>query len=85
MSIHWEIGNAFSAMFKKGSLNIEGANLALEAYEQIPIEFVDVALEQTLEISSARNIYAYDAYLLQCARLTATPLLTLDHSLKHHA
>jgi len=82
MSVHWEIGNAFSAMFKRKSLNIELAKQALTAYREIPIKFVDIPLEKTLEISHAQNIYAYDAYLIQCAQQTSTSLLTLDNRLK---
>ncbi|VAW88389.1 FIG01041230: hypothetical protein [hydrothermal vent metagenome] len=85
ISIHWEIGNAFSAMFKRKKSNIEKAKLALTAYRQIPIKFVDVPLEQTLEISNALEIYAYDAYLIQCAQQTSTSLLTLDNGLKSAA
>jgi len=81
-SVHWEIGNAFSAMFKRKSSNIEVAKLALAAYREIPIKFIDVALEHALEISHALNMYAYDAYLIQCAQQTSTPLLTLDKGLK---
>jgi len=82
MSVHWEIGNAFSAMFKRQSSNIELAKQALSAYREIPIKFVDIPLEKTLEISHAQNIYAYDAYLIQCAQQTSTSLLTLDKGLK---
>ncbi len=82
MSVHWEIGNAFSAMFKRRSPNIELAKQALTAYREIPIKFMDVPLEKTLEISHAQNIYAYDAYLIQCAQQTSTSLLTLDNGLK---
>jgi len=82
MSVHWEIGNAFSAMFKRKSLNIKLAKQALTAYREIPIKFVDIPLEKTLEISHAQNIYAYDAYLIQCAQQTSTSLLTLDNRLK---
>ncbi len=81
-SLHWEIGNAFSAMFKRKSSNIELAKMALAAYREIPVKFIDVSLEQALEISHALNIYAYDAYLIQCAQQTSTPLLTLDRGLK---
>jgi len=38
-SIHWEIANAFSAMFKKNRLTIEEAVNALAIYKQIPIRF----------------------------------------------
>ncbi len=85
ISVHWEIGNAFSAMFKRRSATIEQAQQAVKAYREIPIRFIDVPLEQTLEISYAQNMYAYDAYLIQCAQLTSTPLLTLDSGLKKAA
>jgi len=82
ISVHWEIGNAFSAMFKRKTINLELAKLALKSYQEIPIKFIEIQLEQTLELSHSLNIYAYDAYLLQCAQQTSTPLLTLDNSLK---
>ena len=82
VSVHWEIGNAFSAMFKRKVLSLGQAKLALSAYREIPIKFIDVPLEQTLEICHALKIYAYDAYLIQCAQKTHTALLTLDNGLK---
>ena len=81
-SVHWEIGNAFSSMFRSQRLDIQRAQQALTVYSGIPIKFVDVPLEATLEISKAQNIYAYDAYLIQCAQQTSTSLLTLDNGLK---
>ncbi len=81
-SVHWEIGNAFSAMFKRQKSSIKLAKKALKEYKKIPIKFIDVSLEKTLEVSHAQNIYAYDAFLIQCAQQTSTPLLTLDNQLK---
>ncbi|MDQ6970993.1 MAG: type II toxin-antitoxin system VapC family toxin [Mariprofundus sp.] len=81
-SVHWEVGNALSAMFKRGCSTIELARSALAAYREIPIKFIDISLEHTLDISHALNIYAYDAYLIQCAQQTSTSLLTLDKALK---
>ena len=81
-SVHWEIGNAFSSMFKSQRLDIKTAQRALSVYSGIPIKFIDVPLQATLEISKAQNIYAYDAYLIQCAQQTSTSLLTLDNGLK---
>jgi predicted nucleic acid-binding protein len=81
-SVHWEIGNAFSAMFKRGKITVDQAKLALAEYREIPIKFINTPLEQTIEISHALNIYAYDAYLIQCAQQTNTSLLTLDKGLK---
>jgi len=78
ISLHWEIGNAFSAMFKRHKLGLDLAKQALAAYREIPIKFVDVPLDKTLDISHAQNIYAYDAYFIQCAQQTSTSLLTLD-------
>ena len=82
MSVHWEIGNAFSAMFKRRKITIEQAKQALMAYREIPVKFIDVPLEQALEVSHSLNIYAYDAYLIQCAQQTSTSLLTLDNGLQ---
>ena len=85
MSVHWEIGNAFSEMFKRKSSSIERAKQALESYREIPIKFIDVSLANTLEISHALNIYAYDACLIECAQQTSSSLLTLDSGLKSAA
>jgi len=82
VSVHWEIGNAFSAMFKRQKLSIKLAKKALKEYKKIPIKFIDVPLDKALEISHAQNIYAYDACLIQCAQQTSTSLLTLDSQLK---
>lgn len=82
VSVHWETGNAFSAMFKRQKINLELAKLALKAYQEIPVKFIDVPLKQALELSYSQEIYAYDAYLIQCALQTSTSLLTLDKRLK---
>ena len=84
-SVHWEIGNAFSAMFKRRQSTVELTKQALNVYRKIPVKFIDVPLEKALELSYAQNIYAYDAYLIQCAQQTSTPLLTLDKGLKRAA
>jgi len=82
VSVHWEIGNAFSAMFKRKKIDLKLAKLALKAYQEIPIKFISVPLEQALELSYSQKIYTYDAYLIQCAQQTSTSLLTLDKGLK---
>lgn len=80
-SIHWEIGNAFSAMLKRDRTTIELALKALEAYRRIPLRFVDVELERSLEIADRLDIYAYDAYLIRCALRYKSPLISLDRGL----
>ena len=80
-SIHWEIGNAISAMFKRKLISIEQAVQAVRIYETIPIRLVRVELEASLVIAKKADIYAYDAYLIQCALKYKAPLLTLDNKL----
>ena len=81
ISVHWEIGNAFSAMFKRNSIELLEAEQALKVYKSIPIKFLDVPLERTLYITKKFKMYAYDAYLIQCAEQTSSPLLSLDKGL----
>jgi len=80
-SVHWEIGNAFSAMLKRKRVRLNQVNKALDAYAEIPIRFVEADLAEALEIAADLKIYAYDAYVLQCARVHRCPLLTLDGGL----
>lgn len=77
-SLHWEVGNAFSAMFKRGRLTLRQARKALRAYLQIPIRFCDTDLGLALELAERLDIYAYDAYMIACALERRCPLLTLD-------
>ena len=80
-SIHWEIANAFSAMFKRERVSLDEALDAIDIYKQIPIRFIEVELEESLRIAHQLNIYAYDAYLLRCAEKYKSPLISLDKTL----
>lgn len=80
-SVHWEIGNAFSAMLKRERIEVEQAIQAVKVYQQIPIRFVDVELEEALKIADALGMYAYDAYLIRCALKYRSPLMSLDRNL----
>ena len=80
-SVHWEIGNAFSAMFKRNRVTLGQAVRAIQIYQKIPIRFVDVELERALEIAEMADIYAYDAYLIGCALKYKSPLISLDNKL----
>lgn len=82
-SVHWEIGNAFSAMLRRGRITLQQALAAVEVYRTIAIRFVDVELEESLRIAGALGIYSYDAYLIRCAQKYDVPLFSLDsHLLK---
>ena len=80
-SVHWEVGNALSAMLRRERIKIEQAIQAVQIYQQIPIRFVNVELEETLKIAAALGIYAYDAYLIRCAVKYKSPLISLDRGL----
>ena len=84
-SVHWEIGNAFSAMIKRERTTLELAKQAIEQYGNIPIKFIDIDLSSSLELTAKFRMYAYDAYLIKCAQQTDTPLLSLDKGLIHVA
>lgn len=81
-SVHWEIGNALSAMIRRDRISLAQAKACVDAYAQIPIKLIEVDLIKSLNLAKQLNVYAYDAYLLVCAMQMGTPLLTLDRSMK---
>jgi len=85
ISLHWEIANAFSAMFKRNRISLEQAKEAMKYYSQIKIRFVEVDLNKTLDIAFNNNIYAYDAYFIVCAKQYKSKLISLDKGLIHIA
>ena len=84
-SVHWEVGNALSAMFKRKAIGIKEALQLLVAYGAIPIRLAEIGLRQAVELSARWNVYAYDAYVLACAINQRAPLLTLDRGLRERA
>ncbi len=84
-SIHWEIGNAFSAILKRNRITAVDAIQAIETYQRIPLRMVDVELDEAIKLADKLNINAYDAYLIRCAIKYKAPLLSLDQSLIHSA
>jgi predicted nucleic acid-binding protein len=85
LSVHWEIGNAFSSLLKRKRVSIDEALQAIEIYLQIPVRFVEVELSDSLKLANEFGLYAYDAYLLRCAEKYRFPLLTLDNRLAQAA
>ena len=84
-SLHWEIGNAFSAMFKRKRITLKEAQQAIDRYEKMVLQTVDIQLSDALKITEKHGIYAYDAYFIVCAVTQRTPLLTLDKKLSETA
>ena len=80
-SVHWEVGNAFSAMFRRGRITLDQARRALRSYERMVFRFIDIDLMQSLKLSQRLGLHAYDAYVLACALNSKSPLLTLDRKL----
>lgn len=84
-SLHWEVGNAFSAMLKRKRATATQIQHALEIYQRIPIRLIDVDLAEALGLADQLGIYAYDAYVLTCALNQNGTLLSLDGGLIHAA
>ena len=84
-SLDAEVGNALSAMFKRSRLSLKDAERVLAQLAGIPIRRASLRLPEAAKIAHDLNIYAYDAYVLDCARQYRTPLLSLDQQLIHEA
>jgi predicted nucleic acid-binding protein len=84
-TIPWEVGNALSAMCKRKRLTADQAMGAIREYRRIAVRLVEVPLEDSVRLAATLGIYAYDAYIIQCARMSGQPLLTLDAPLRHAA
>lgn len=78
LSVHWEIGNAFSSLLKRKRMTLEEALQAVDSYLQIPVRYVEVELAESLELSNELGLYAYDAYLLCSALKYRLPVITLN-------
>ena len=84
-SVHWEIGNALSAMFKRRTNELDDALRALNGYAAVPIRLLDPSLREAVQLCQELNIYAYDAYVIACAINQRAPILSLDNVLKERA
>jgi len=81
-SLDAEVGNALSAMFKRDRLSLAQAQEVLAQFAEIPIRRTKLRLAEVIELANNHNIYAYDAFVLDCARQYRSPLLSLDSKLK---
>lgn len=81
-SLPWEIGNALVINVRKKRLRLNQAKEAFQIFDQIPIRLVHVEQKRAITIADEENIYAYDAYMLDCAGRHRAPLLTLDLQLR---
>lgn len=65
-------------MVKRNRLKEPESIAGLAIFETIPIQEVDVNLEEALKLALKHDIYAYDAYYLVAAKAHNVGLLTLD-------
>ncbi len=77
-SLPWEVGNALSALFKRRRIDMAQAELALESFRQVPVRLPSLEIESSVVLAERHALYAYDAYVIECARRYQTPLLSLD-------
>ncbi len=80
-SLDAEIGNALSAMIRRGRISGMNAQKVIRQFTRIPIRRTVIRLSEALDLAAELNIYAYDAYVLDCARQFHTPLLSLDQKM----
>jgi predicted nucleic acid-binding protein len=74
----YEIGNALIAMKKKGRLNEQAIMRAFGISQQITVRLVPIKVNEAIKTAIRCNIYAYDAYYLQCCVENSLPLISLD-------
>ena len=81
----FEVGNALTAMLKRGVLLPAEVTAAWDAVMAIPVDLRRADVRGALALAVRFGIYAYDAYFLECALSQRLPLLTLDRGMKHVA
>ncbi len=84
-SLDWEVGNAITAMLKRGRVNLAQADMTWQQYQKIPVNQIEINIRRTISIAAAQNIYAYDAYMIACALEMKMPLISIDRGLIHAA
>ena len=81
----FEIGKALTAMMKKRILKAEEVINSWDMVKRIPVELLHIDIRSALQIGVKFNLYAYDAYFLECANRFRCPLLTLDLGMRRIA
>ena len=77
-SLLWEVGNALSSLMRRKILTSHEASSAIAVFERIPIRFAEIELGSVVELLARHSMWAYDAYVVECAKKYRTPLMTLD-------
>ncbi len=72
-------------MFKRGRINLLQSLEMLDNFEQLEFKVINFNLRRAIEISYLHKVYAYDAYVLECAKSNQLPLITLDRQMQEKA
>lgn len=83
--LRWEVGNAATAGVKSRRLTPERARQLVSDFEQVTIRELAIDLRRAVDLGLDLGIYAYDAYILEAARLSGFPLLALDGPIRRNA
>ena len=75
----YEIAYALIAVKRKGRLSDREVLKAFDISQRIPVKLASVKIRDTLRIALKHDIYAYDAFYLQCCIETKLPLISLDN------
>ena len=84
-SLRWEVGNAATAGVKRRRLTSERARQLVTDFEQVAIRELAIDLRRAVDLGVELGIYAYDAYILEAARSSGSPLLALDGPIRRNA
>jgi predicted nucleic acid-binding protein len=74
----YEIGNALIAVRRRGRLSEREVLRAFDISQRIAVRLVPVEVHDAMKLAIRFNIYAYDAYYLQCCIENRLALLSLD-------
>ncbi|MBI4707570.1 MAG: type II toxin-antitoxin system VapC family toxin [Candidatus Omnitrophica bacterium] len=74
----YEIGNALIAIKRKGRLNDREILRVFDLSQRIAVRLLSVKIHDAMKIALRFNIYAYDAYYLQCCIENKLSLISLD-------
>ena len=77
-SLRWEVGNAATAGVKRRRLTPARARQLVRDFEQVTIREVAVDIERAVDLALDLGLYAYDGYILEAARSSGFPLVSLD-------
>jgi predicted nucleic acid-binding protein len=84
-SLRWEVGNAAAAGVKRRQLTAARARQLVADFEQVTIQELTIDLLRAVDLALELGLYAYDGYILEAARSSRYPLLTLDQTIQRNA